>query len=129
MMGARAPILLVEDEDEIREDLALILREEGYMVVTAANGREGHERLRAGPLPSVVLLDLMMPVMSGWELRAEMLADPGLARIPVVVVSGAVIQDGASLQAAAYLKKPFQIDALLDILAQLGAEGRSGQRW
>jgi CheY-like chemotaxis protein len=65
----------------------------------------------------------MMPRMNGWELRAEMLADPALARIPVVVVSGALVQDPASLQAAAYLRKPYQLDELLEVLTRLRGPG------
>lgn len=117
-------ILLVEDDDELREELAAILREEGFEIVTAADGREALDCLRGGPPPPLVLLDLMMPVMSGWELRAEMLADPALARVPVVVMSGAAPQNATSLQAAAYLAKPFQVGPLLDVLTRLCAPDR-----
>jgi CheY-like chemotaxis protein len=123
MKRVDARVLIVEDNDDIREDLAGFLREEGYLVVTAEDGGEALVQLRAGPPPSLVVLDLMMPRMNGWELRAEMLADPALARIPVVVVSGALVQDPASLQAAAYLRKPYQLDELLEVLTRLRGPG------
>src|SRR5580765_7790969 len=80
-------ILLVEDDFDMRDALIPILEYAGHHVVGAANGREALEQLRAGPKPSLILLDLMMPVMNGTEFRAEQLRDPALASIPVVVVS------------------------------------------
>jgi CheY-like chemotaxis protein len=123
MKRVDARVLIVEDNDDLREDLAGFLREEGYLVVTAEDGDEALLLLRAGPPPSLVVLDLMMPRMNGWELRAEMLADPALTRIPVVVVSGAMVQDPASLQAAACLRKPYQLDELLEVLTRLRGPG------
>ena len=87
-------LLLVEDDDDLREDFALILRSRGYRVEVAANGAEALARLRArAPLPCIILLDLMMPVMSGWELRSAQLADPVLAGIPVIVLTAASPRD------------------------------------
>ena len=85
-------------------------------LVTARNGAEELAALRAGPAPCVVLLDLMMPVMDGWILRAEMLADPALAQIPVVVVSGAADLESktSQLKAARVLTKPVKWPVLLD---------------
>ncbi len=109
-------ILIVEDDGDIREDLADILRNEGFEVVTASNGQEACERLR-GPsaLPGLILLDLMMPIMDGWQFRAEQLKDASLAQIPVIVLSGAadIRKEATALGAAGYASKPFKLDALL----------------
>jgi CheY-like chemotaxis protein len=81
-------LLVVDDDPAIRETLADLLQDEGYVVMTAINGKEALTRLRAGSArPCVILLDLMMPVMSGAEFYAEMRSDPALADIPVVVIS------------------------------------------
>ncbi|MDB4945396.1 MAG: response regulator [Labilithrix sp.] len=112
-----APILIIEDDDEIREILAEMLVDTGYEVDTARNGREGLERLRADlAAPRLVLLDLMMPVMDGWQLRREMLADPELAAIPVVVLSGAADVEATSsgLGVKCILTKPVKWAALLE---------------
>jgi CheY-like chemotaxis protein len=88
--GAPAPrLLLVEDEAAIREPLGEVLQEEGFEVVTATNGREALDVLRHGPRPSAILLDLMMPVMDGWDFRHEQLTDPMLRDIRVLVLSAA----------------------------------------
>ena len=111
-----ATVLIVEDDADIREIISEMLAEKGYGIATAANGREALEQLRAGPLPSLILLDLMMPVMDGWQLRQELLADPALASIPVVVVSGAadLHESVAALRAASVLTKPVKWSALLE---------------
>ena len=107
-------VLIIEDDDEIREILAEMLVERGYSVVTARNGEEGLAAMRVAPPPCLVLLDLMMPVMDGWQLRKEMLADPVLAEIPVVVVSGAAdVGESAALKAANVLTKPVKWPVLL----------------
>jgi CheY-like chemotaxis protein len=81
-------LLVVDDDPGIRESLADLLNDEGYTVMTAINGKDALTRLRASDnLPCVILLDLMMPVMSGSEFYDEMRNDPALADIPVVVIS------------------------------------------
>jgi len=115
-------ILLVEDDGDIREDLADILRDQGYEVVTTANGQEACDWLRtAGTLPHCILLDLMMPIMDGWHFRAEQLKDVALARIPVVILSGAgdVRKEAAALGVAGYVMKPFKLDALLSVVRRM----------
>jgi|SRR5579871_854269 len=82
-------LLLVEDDAAIRESLAEALEQEEFEVLTAANGREALTLLREGPRPSAILLDLMMPVMDGWDFRHEQLQDPALRNIPVLVISAA----------------------------------------
>ena len=80
-------VLLVEDEPAIALSLGDALREEGLAVATAQNGLEALQLLRNGLRPSVILLDLMMPVMDGWDFRHEQLHDPTLKDIPVIVVT------------------------------------------
>ncbi|MBC7545053.1 MAG: response regulator, partial [Candidatus Sericytochromatia bacterium] len=86
--ASRGGILIVEDDIDIRETLAEILADEGYSVASAANGLDAISYLQTEAMPCVILLDLMMPVMSGWEFRAKQQQDPTLAGIPVVVLSG-----------------------------------------
>jgi CheY-like chemotaxis protein len=110
-----ASILLVEDDFDLRDALIPVLEYEGHRVVGAANGREALDRLRAGAKPSLILLDLMMPGMSGTEFRAEQLRDPALASIPVVVVSAdpAAPTKAKVMGAVGCIQKPLDIDAFL----------------
>jgi len=80
-------VLIVEDDADIRETLAEFLRDEGYDVACAQHGRDALDQLKVSALPSVILLDLSMPVMDGFEFRSEQLKDPRLASIPVVVIT------------------------------------------
>jgi CheY-like chemotaxis protein len=110
---AGSTIVLIEDDDGIRDSMATLLEDEGYVVVQAANGADGLERIRAADELCLVLLDLWMPVMNGWQLLAELRADVRLARIPVVVISAAGEQPPPG-GAAAFLRKPVRLDVLLD---------------
>src|SRR2546423_10696788 len=86
--NASKVLLVVDDDPGIRESLAELLHDEGYVVLTAINGQDALARLRtSGDRPCVILLDLMMPVMSGSEFYTEMRNDPALADIPVVIIS------------------------------------------
>lgn len=80
-------ILLVEDEDEVREVIETVLRSEGYDVTPVRHGREALDVLRRGLRPCMIILDLMMPVMDGWQFRTEQLRDSELLKIPTVVYS------------------------------------------
>lgn len=120
--GELAPgyILVVDDDKAIREALEMVLEDEGYAVASAANGREALELLRAsGGLPALILLDLMMPVMNGWEFREEQQRSAALAAIPVVVLSADsdVTRKAAALGVAASLNKPVHLDVLLDVVS------------
>jgi CheY-like chemotaxis protein len=114
-MTSSGYILIVEDDDDIREALTQILELEGYVVREAANGREALDISAREPIPSLILLDLMMPVMDGWQFRAEQLKDPRLAKVPVVVISAdaSVHEKVASFGAASVLPKPISLDRLL----------------
>ena len=121
--GHERSILIVEDDLDVREALTQVLEFEGYSVDGATNGQEALDRLRAGNLPSLILLDLMMPVMDGLQFRAAQMRDPSLAGIPVIVISadGKVDQKVASLGVAGYMKKPLDVDSLLELIARVGA--------
>jgi CheY-like chemotaxis protein len=88
-------------------------------VAEAANGQEGLERLQGLPLPDLIVLDLMMPVMDGWEFRRRQRQSPQLAPVPVVVLSGAgdTARHASELGATAYLDKPVNVSALLEAIA------------
>jgi CheY-like chemotaxis protein len=109
-------VLVVDDDDDIRESLEVLLRLHGYHVATAADGAEALARLKAeSTRPCVILLDLMMPGMNGFELRTELTADQDLAEIPVVVITGAgaKVAERASALHLDVLRKPFEPLALL----------------
>ncbi len=115
--GATGPsVLVVEDDRDIRDCIADALDMEGYTVAVCPHGRDALEKLRGGFLPDVILLDLLMPVMSGWEFRQEQLADPLLSRIPVVVVSAST---PGTARPDRHLPKPFGIEELLAIVSEL----------
>jgi CheY-like chemotaxis protein len=113
-------IMIVEDDYDVRDALVQVLEYEGYQVASAANGQEAIDRLRDGASPSLILLDLMMPVMDGRQFRARQMEDPSLAAIPVIIISadGRVDQKAAAMGVAAYLKKPIEVDNLLDLIAR-----------
>jgi CheY-like chemotaxis protein len=111
-------ILLVEDDSDVRDALSQILRDRGYAVLGAADGREALEHLRRDGRVDLILLDLMMPVMDGWEFRRVQQQDAALAAIPVVILSadGNVRRKAASIAAAGYVQKPVETDQLLDLV-------------
>lgn len=108
-------ILIVEDDEGVQEALAHVLREEGYEVEIAADGTQALQRLRSGPPPSLILLDLMMPQMDGIEFRSHQLADSRLASIPVIVVSARpdAKRAVATMGFADILPKPMSFEVLL----------------
>jgi CheY-like chemotaxis protein len=116
-------ILVVEDDTVIRETMALVLQMEGYAVTGAANGQEALNYLRQTERPALILLDLMMPVMDGWEFRKEQQQDPTLADIPVVLVSaaGTVQEKAAALDAEGFLQKPIEVEQLLTTVQRYSA--------
>jgi DNA-binding response OmpR family regulator len=113
-------VLIVEDDEDIRADLAAILRIKGFDVSDVANGREALELMVDRGVPCVILLDLMMPVMNGWELRAALKADVRFSTVPVIVMTGAGrLEDTiASLDAVAVLAKPFELQRLIELVAR-----------
>jgi CheY-like chemotaxis protein len=109
-------VMIVDDDRAVRESIVEVLEDHDYLPMAAANGREAIEQLRAQiHRPSVILLDVMMPVMDGWEFRALQRNDPLLGAIPVVVLSAHEnIEEAASgMQADGALQKPLLIQTLL----------------
>jgi CheY-like chemotaxis protein len=117
-------ILIVDDDDKLRHLISRIVRVDGWTPLTAANGHLALDILRDQPYPDVILLDLLMPLMNGWQFRARQLANPTWAAIPVVVLSGAQSLERA-MRTAAFVPKPFTFDQLLTILRQHAANGCS----
>jgi CheY-like chemotaxis protein len=109
-------VLVVDDDPDIRAVLAEMLGATGYDVSTARDGREALQLLRAERF-GLVVLDLMMPVMTGWEFREAQLGDPRISHVPVIVVSAA--RSPRKVDAAAFLPKPFDLDDLLALTARL----------
>jgi CheY-like chemotaxis protein len=109
-------VMVVEDDALIREMVVQIRAFEGFTTIVARNGAEALHRLRDEHVhPALILLDLMMPVMNGWQFRVEQLKDPALAGIPVVVMSAS---DENDVPAEAHVGKPFEIDVLLDTVSR-----------
>ena len=107
-------ILIVDDDPDIRETLTELLEEEGYSCAGAANGQEALQYLHERPSPALILLDLMMPVMDGFDFRTAQLEAEGLRGIPVIVVSasGRSKQAARDLAASDYLEKPIDVPLL-----------------
>ena len=116
-------ILLVEDDDLTRDALTTLLGAAGYRVIAAANGREALDRLGDDKTPSLILLDLSMPVMDGRTFRKHQLQSPSLASIPVLLLSAEdnLARTSASLGAAGYFLKPIGIEILLKAIDSLVA--------
>jgi CheY-like chemotaxis protein len=110
------PVLIVEDDEDLRDMMAQMLNIEGFDTATVANGREALDYLHATEKPNVILLDLMMPIMDGWEFRRQQKADPELAPVPVIVLSALDQTRAAPVDAQAFLKKPLDFDRLLELV-------------
>lgn len=115
-----APLLIVDDEPDIRDMLEMLLADEGYQATSVAHGREALHYLRsADPLPPLILLDLLMPIMDGIEFRQKQLNDARLAAVPVVVISTRVeAEQMAALNIEHALPKPLDLDELLKLVEQ-----------
>ena len=115
-------ILIVDDDEDIRELLAEFLRDEGYRVQTAKNGLDALTSLRAGDgRPCLILLDLMMPVMNGFQFLEAFRSDPELSPIPVAVVTahGSLGVAERAAIAAPILSKPLELPTLLEVVGRL----------
>jgi len=113
--GRKANVLVVDDQEVIRDTLQTALDDEGFTVETAANGREALDILERWD-PCVILLDLMMPVMDGWTFCAEQRRSGD--RTPVVLLSaaGGLDQEARALSAAGFIAKPFDIDTVISAI-------------
>jgi len=118
MFDERHPVLVVEDDQDIREVMVEILESAGYAVSSARHGAEALAYLKSGTKPCIIVLDLMMPVMDGWTFSEEKQKDPELAAIPILVVSAVGRQDprNAKMNAVEHLSKPLNIGKLIATL-------------
>lgn len=122
--AAPAKVLLVDDDFGVLDGLSDFLESEGFAVVPASNGIDALNQLRSGLRVDVIVLDVMMPIMDGWDFRAEQLADPSLRDIPVVVISASgFTRDALRRQFYAHevLPKPLELDLFLRALRSSAA--------
>jgi len=120
-------ILIVDDDNDVRAALSELLEAEGFAVEGAADGRMALAHLRAAKVhPAVILLDLMMPGMDGWDFRNEQMRDPQLAAVPVVIVSASGFSRASietQFRPAAYVEKPIERTELLGVIRELVGSG------
>jgi CheY-like chemotaxis protein len=115
-------VLVVDDDEAVLQTIAEALEMEGYLVVTALNGALALERIRQRR-PDVVLLDLLMPVLDGWTFLPLCRAEPGCADVPVVVLTVLDPRLIGTVQAEAFLGKPFELGELLATVERMVAAG------
>jgi CheY-like chemotaxis protein len=109
-------VLIIEDDADLREHIRSTLEAQGYRVECAAHGRQAFDLLRATDDVRLVLLDLLMPVMSGWEFRSRQLVEPRWATIPTVVMTATTTLEEAAVEADDLLQKPFTVPELLAVV-------------
>jgi two-component system, NtrC family, sensor kinase len=127
-LGVARRVLVIEDDSAIRTAVCELLEEEGFEVSTCEQGQAALQALRDGrPLPDLIILDLMMPVMDGWDFRVKQRTDPMLADIPVVAISADCSPKARAIHADAYLSKPFSAEELLLRIDQI-LRGREEQQ-
>lgn len=115
-------VLVVDDDADIRDTLCQVLEDEGYRVAAAANGQLALDYLASHPAPNLIVLDLMMPVLDGWQFMVHKGANPALAGIPVLVVTAGDTRartSGGTLGSYQLLQKPFKLDRLLESVRAL----------
>jgi CheY-like chemotaxis protein len=111
-------ILVIDDDPDLRQTLQLLLADQGYGVTAVANGQAGLDQLRKGPRPILILLDLMMPEMNGWEFLEYASADSTLGSVPVVIMTARPAVEPLPPSAADVLRKPFDFAKLLSTIAR-----------
>lgn len=116
-------VLVVEDDEAISDAISLLLEDEGHQVTQAADGHTALEALRDGERPSLILLDVTMPVMNGLEFRAEQLRDDALAAIPVVLCTADARSEerARAMGVTEWLRKPLDPIRLLQLVAKYAA--------
>jgi CheY-like chemotaxis protein len=116
-------VLLVDDDEDLRCTVAQLLADSGWEAEEAANGQTALERLADPSRPrfDVILLDVMMPVMSGWQFLEQRRANAAAATVPVVLMTASRSPDARAGDVAAHLRKPFQMDQLFAVLARFAA--------
>ena len=116
-LTTREPILVVEDDDVLRDLLKSVLEDEGYLVTAVASGDKALCALESGALPSLILLDLMMPRFSGWEFLCVRAKSARLQAVPIVVMTALDAAHRGEIAAEALVTKPFDLDQLLITIA------------
>ena len=120
MVGGGRWILVVEDEAPIRETLVDALESEGHVVRSAENGQEGLRILNESPTaPCMMLLDLMMPIVSGWQLLAALKQEGRLYDQPIIVLSAAPYAEPTLPPGIGFLAKPFDLTRVLDAVSSV----------
>jgi CheY-like chemotaxis protein len=126
-MGGMIRVLLVDDDEDLRQSLADLLVEVGLQVVQAVDGRDALARLAAEPV-DLILLDYMMPEMDGLAFRQVQRTHPKLAHIPVILLTAATASpERAAIAPDRLMEKPFRFSALLDCIHQLLGERRASR--
>lgn len=120
MEAERCHVLVVDDDDDVREVLTLLLEEHGYQVTTSSNGAQALEHLQSGLRPGAILLDLMMPVMSGWDFWDHVQQSPSYRNIPIIVLTATGLTHGA-IGGAPVLPKPVGHTELLALVSSMCA--------
>ena len=116
-------VLVVDDDSDLVRLMSRYLTLEGFTPVTAGNGREALNYLQGGGAAQVILLDLRMPIMDGWTFRRAQRADPAIAAIPVVVLSGvAEVEALNELDVAATFSKPVSFPEMIGVLRRLSSD-------
>jgi CheY-like chemotaxis protein len=113
-MTASVHLLVVDDDDELRQGMQDALEAEGFATTAAGDGRQALEVLQADDLPGAILLDLMMPGMNGWQFREAQRRDARIRDIPVLVITASRNLAGFPLDGEEVLLKPFGLDELLE---------------
>lgn len=125
-------ILVVDDDPSVRDLVSLQLELEGHEVATAVDGVAALELIESAPVPDLLVLDVMMPRLNGWDVLERLRADERHRRLPVVLVTAKDLpndrQRGRELGATALLAKPHDAQCLIDIVAAVSAVAASGTR-
>lgn len=116
-------VMIIDDHADIREGMRILLEEYGHKVVLAANGHDALRQLsRLNEPPCLILLDLVMPIMDGWQFLNELQRNASFSRIPVAVVSAANLTADSFSSATAYIKKPVVFSEVLSMLSRVCSE-------
>jgi two-component system chemotaxis response regulator CheY len=123
MKDSAKTVMVIEDDRECLEAVTDVLRHHGYAVVPVKNGLEALRHLETNPPPDLILLDLMMPVMDGWQFLTEQKSRTSLARIPVALLSGErdLARRASELSLAGYIQKPVKLHELLSMVRKLSS--------
>ena len=120
-------ILVIDDNPDLRETLVLLLADHGLTVTTVASGREALALLASGGRPNLILLDLMMPEMNGWQFLEHLRSDAAFASIPVVIMTAHTATDPVPAPAREMLRKPFSGATLLAAIARWATPADGGR--